>query len=322
MNYSLSVQRSIGRGTVVDVGYVGSLGRNLMWAIDSNAIPLGANFNPANADPTNRTVALPQAFLRPTTGFNNINIAEAAATSNYNSLQVTARRRFVAGLQFGMSWTWSKALDYADTDTTSITPLVDRRVWHYGLAGFDRTHVFKMDWLWNVPKAPVQQAVLRYILNDWQLSGITSFVSGAPLPVGFTTTTPIDITGTASLSPRIDVTDNPNLPKSDRTFSRNFRNDVFRVPARGTIGNSAKTIIRGPGMNNWDIAVFKDFPVRERMKLQYRWEVYNAFNHAQFTTLDNTARFDPQGNQVNTRLGEFLSTRAPRVMQMALRFYF
>jgi hypothetical protein len=199
---------------------------------------------------------------------------------------------------------------------------VDRRVWHYGLAGFDRTHVFKMDWQWNVPKAPVQNRVLRYALHDWQLSGITSFVSGAPLPVGFTTTTPIDITGTASLSPRIDVTANPVLPKSERTFSRNFRTDVFRLPARGTIGTAATTIIRGPGMNNWDIAVFKDFPVRERMRFQYRWEVYNAFNHAQFTTLDTTARFDPQGNQVNTRLGEFLSTRAPRVMQMALRFYF
>jgi hypothetical protein len=75
-------------------------------------------------------------------------------------------------------------------------------------------------------------------------------------------------------------------------------------------------------MNNWDIAVFKDFPVRERMRFQYRWEVYNAFNHTQFSSLDNTARFDPQGNQVNTRLGEFLSARPPRVMQMALRFYF
>lgn len=322
MNFSLSVQRNIGLSTVVDAGYVGSLGRNLMWTRDFNAIPLGANFNPANADPTNRAVPLPQAFLRPTAGFNSITISEAAASSNYHSLQVTARRRFTSGVQFGFAWTWSKALDFADTDTAGVTNLVDLRVWNYGLAGFDRTHVVKMDWLWDVPKSPVKNPVLGYILNNWQLSGITSLVSGSPQSIGFTTTTATDITGTPSLSPRIFLTGDPVLPKSERTFSRNFNTDVLRLPARGTIGNAAKTNIRGPGMNNWDIALFKDFPIRESMRFQYRLELYNAFNHAQFTALDTTARFDPQGNQVNTRLSEFTSARAPRVMQMALRFYF
>ena len=321
MNFSLSVQRNVGFGTVVDVGYVGSLGRNLMWTRNFNEIPLGANFNPANIDPTNRAV-LPQAFLRPTLGFNNITIGEAAASSNYHSMQVTARRRFTTGLQFGLAWTWSKALDYADTDTTAISTLVDTKVWHYGLAGFDRTHVFKLDWLYNVPKAPVQNPILRKVLNDWQLSGITSFVSGAPTSVGFTTVVATDITGTPSLAPRINLTGNPVLPKSERTFSRNFRTDVFALPARGTVGNAAKTFLRGPGRNNWDVAVFKDFPIRESMRLQYRLEMYNVFNHAQFNGMDTTARFDAQGNQVNTRLGEFTSALAPRVMQMGLRFQF
>ncbi|MCC6292219.1 MAG: TonB-dependent receptor [Bryobacterales bacterium] len=322
MNFSLSVQRNIGAGMVVDVGYVGSLGRNLMWTSLVNAIPLGTNFDPAFTDPTRPGNVLPQAFLRSIKGFTDINIKEAASSSNYHSLQVTARRRFVAGLQFGAAWTWSKAMDFIDSDADVITPLVSPRIWQYGLAGFDRTHVFKFDWLWNVPKAPTGNRALRYVLNDWQLSGITSFVSGAPLPVNFTTTTVMDITGTPSLAPRINVTGNPVLPKGERSFSRNFRTDVFSLPARGSIGTAAKNIIRGPGMNNWDIALFKDFPIRERMRFQYRWEVYNAFNHAQFASLDTTARFDPQGRQVNTRLGEFVSARAPRVMQMALRFYF
>jgi len=322
MNFSLSVQQNVGFGTVMEAAYVGSLGRNLMWTRDYNSIPFGANFNPANADPTNRAVALPAAFLRPTIGFNNITIGEAASSSNYHSLQVTARRRFTSSLQFGLAWTWSKALDFVDTDTAAVSALVDTRVWHYGLAGFDRTHVLKLDWLWNAPKASVRNPFLRQVFNDWQLSGITSFVSGAPQTVGFTTTAATDITGTASLGPRIVVTGNPVLPKGERTFSRNFRTDVFRLPARGTIGNAAKTIIRGPGRNNWDIAVFKDFPVREAMRFQFRWELYNAFNHAQFNGLDTTARFDPQGNQVNMRLGEFTSALAPRVMQLALRFQF
>jgi hypothetical protein len=321
MNYSLSVQRNLGFGTVLDVGYVGSLGRNLMWTRNFNEIPMGANFNAANIDPTNRVV-LPQAFLRPTVGFNNITIGEAAASSNYHSMQVTARRRFTAGLQFGLAWTWSKALDYADSDTAGISTLVDTKVWYYGLAGFDRTHVVKLDWLYSVPKAPLRNPILRKVLHDWQLSGITSFVSGSPTSVGFTTVVATDITGTPSLGPRIVLTSNPVLPKGERTFSRNFRTDVFAVPARGTVGNAAKTFLRGPGRNNWDIAVFKDVPVRETMRFQYRLEMYNAFNHTQFSGMDTTARFDAQGNQVNTRLAEFTSALAPRVMQMALRFQF
>jgi hypothetical protein len=321
MNYSLSVQRNVGFGTVLDVGYVGSLGRNLMWTRNFNEIPLGANFNPSNIDPTNRAV-LPQVFLRPIVGFNNVTIGEAAASSSYHSLQVTARRRFTTGLQFGLAWTWSKAMDYVDSDATGVTTLVDFKTWHYGLAGFDRTHVLKFDWVYNVPRAPVENPILKTVLHDWQLSGITSFVSGAPTSVGFTTVVATDITGTASLGPRINLTGNPVLPKGERAFSRNFRTDVFALPARGTVGNAAKTFLRGPGRNNWDIAVFKDFPVRESMRFQYRLEMNNAFNHAQFNGMDTTARFDAQGNQVNTRLAEFTSALSPRVMQMALRFQF
>jgi hypothetical protein len=94
------------------------------------------------------------------------------------------------------------------------------------------------------------------------------------------------------------------------------------MPARGTVGNSAKTLIRGPGMNNWDTAVFKNFPIRDRLRLQFRWEMYNAFNHTQFSNVDSTARFDPQGKQVNARFGEMTAARDPRQMQFALRFIF
>jgi hypothetical protein len=161
------------------------------------------------------------------------------------------------------------------------------------------------------------------VLNGWQLSGITSFVSGQPLGIGYSTTTAVDITGTASQGSRVVVLDNPVLPKSERTFSRNFRTDVFRMPEVGTLGNSAKTLIRGPGVNNWDIALFKAFPIRERARLQFRWELYNAFNHTQFSGLDTGARFDTRtGEQVNARFGEFTAARPARQMQFALRFYF
>ncbi len=322
MNFSLSIQRDVGYGTVLDVGYGGSLGRHLLWRRDVNPVPLGANFDPRNADATTGT-PLPAAFLRPYVGFNGIPIMEGASSSNYHSLQVQAKRRFARGLQFGAAWTWSKAMDFNDGDTDSVSALVSARVWNYGLASFDRTHVLRINYVWDLPELRSDRSFARLILNGWQLSGITSFISGQPLGIGFSTTTPVDITGSPSQGARVVVLDNPVLPKKERTFYRYFRTDVFRLPAVGTLGNAAKTLIRGPGVNNWDVAASKNFSLRERVNLQLRGELYNAFNHTQFSGLDTGARFDPKtGEQVNMRFGQCTAARSPRVIQLAMRINF
>jgi hypothetical protein len=113
------------------------------------------------------------------------------------------------------------------------------------------------------------------------------------------------------------------LAKSERTFYRNFKTEVFRMPARGLIGNTPKYYLRRPGINNWDIAFFKDFFLREPdVRAQLRWETYNTFNHTQYSSFDTGARFDPQGNQVNAQFGAYTGARNPRIMQASLRFYF
>jgi hypothetical protein len=303
------------------VGYSASLARNLFWTREMNAVPLGRRFDPAYKDPTT-TTALSTAFLTPIRGYTGILQYEAAASSNYHSLQVSANRRFAAQLQFGASWTWSKAMDFVDDDRSGISPFVSPRVWNYGLAGFDRTHVLRLNWIWDIPGISRQNPVAKAVLNNWQMSGMPSFISGSPLGIGWSSTTGIDITGTPSQGARIVVTGNPVLPKSERTFSRNFRTDVFQAPAVGTLGNAAKTLIRGPGINTWDLGLFKSFPIKEFGKLHFRWEMYNAFNHTQFSGLNASAQFDAQGKQVNQLFGQFTSARSPRVMQFALRFSF
>ncbi len=322
MNASLSVQRNIGFGTVVDVAYVGTFGRHLEWVRDLNAIPIGTNFNPRNADPTNAAVPLPSAFLRKYPGFNNINQADWAANSSYHSLQVTANRRFAKGLQFGGAWTWSKAMGYVDTDGSAVSALVDPKIWNYSVAGFDRTHVLKLNYLWEVPGGPWKNLAAKHVLHGWQLSGITSFVTGAPLGVGYNLVVNRDITGTPDLGARLNVLSNPNLPKDQKTFGRNFNTDVFAPPAVGAIGNSAKYLIRGPGVNNFDISMIKSIAVREPFKVQLRCELYNAFNHTQFTAIDTTARFDAQSRQVNGTFGQYTAASNPRLMQIAIRAQF
>ncbi|MFN7925489.1 MAG: carboxypeptidase regulatory-like domain-containing protein [Bryobacteraceae bacterium] len=322
MNMSLTVQRNIGLGTVVDVGYVGSLGRHLAWQRNMQDVPIGARFLPANADPTNPRVPLPDQFLRPVLGYNGIGYNENAGTSNYHSLQATAVRRFAKNLEFGASYTWSKALDFNDGEFGGINTSVPFRPWNYGLAGFDRAHTLKFNWLWDTPKRAWSFAPLRTVLNDWQVSGILTLQSGAPVSVGYSLVTPVDLSGTPSFSPRILVVSDPVLAKSEKTFARNFRTDAFTVPAAGTYGTMSKTLLRGPGINNWDIAIFKNIPVRERWKFQFRAELYNAFNHTQFSTFDSTARFDAAKAQVNGQFGQFTAARDPRQVQLSARVQF
>jgi len=90
----------------------------------------------------------------------------------------------------------------------------------------------------------------------------------------------------------------------------------------GTWGNAARTQFRGPGINNWDISAIKNFRLRESMRLQWRCEAYNVFNHTQFSGVNATARFDAQGNQVNPLFGQMSSARSARILQLALRFVF
>ncbi|MCX6632887.1 MAG: hypothetical protein NTW28_35260, partial [Candidatus Solibacter sp.] len=122
---------------------------------------------------------------------------------------------------------------------------------------------------------------------------------------------------------RVVVTGKVELPKSERNFTRYIRTDVYQLPAVGTLGNGGKWLFRGPGTNNFDLSFVKNFPIREPMKLQFRAEMYNAFNHTQFSGVDSTARFDAQGLPItNSTFGQVTSARTPRQMQLALRFVF
>ena len=104
--------------------------------------------------------------------------------------------------------------------------------------------------------------------------------------------------------------------------SRYFDTSVFALPQVGTFGNSARTSIREPGIDNWDLTAFKNFSFRERFRTQLRAEISNAFNHTQYSTLETAARFDAQGRQVNAQFGQVTATRTARRIQLALRVTF
>lgn len=321
MNFSLSVQHDAGFGTIVDVGYSGSLGRNLLWQRNLNSLPLGTNFLASSKDATNNNV-LPVNFLRRYAGWGNLNVREPAGSSNYHSFQTSVNRRFSSRLQYGVSYTWSKSHDYNSEDGNNVSTIIPVRVWNYGLSTFDRTHVLKVNWLYDLPGLQGGHKVVTWITNDWQVSGIYTASSGAPSGIGFSTVNAVDITGSPTEGPRIVVNSEPALSRGERTFSRWFDTGVFSLPAVGTIGNAARTNIRLPGTNNWDLTAYKNFSIKERFRMQLRAEFYNAFNHAQYTTVDTTARYDAQGRQVNTQFGQVTATRPARRIQIAVRVTF
>jgi hypothetical protein len=333
------VQRDIGFKTVLDVAYVGSLARHLMQRRSVNPVPYGGRFLASSIDPTVSGGATPlqDNFLRPYKGYGDINYIEFASNSNYHALQVQANRRVTTSLAFGVAYTWSKAMDLVDNNNNNINPFIDPRVRNYGKAGFDRTHNLTINYIYRLPKLSKywDNGFTRQALDGWELSGITSFVSGAPLGIGYTTVQGSDLVGGngGGLDSRVVLVDDPNLPKGDRTFLRYFNTSVVQAPTKANfgIGNAPKDPIRGPGTNNWDISLFKNFNLAPegRVRLQYRLEMYNAFNHTQFTGVDTTARFDlnkqpgDPSYQVNGTFGQYSAALAnSRRIVMGLKLNF
>jgi hypothetical protein len=320
-NASLAIQHSLGFDTVLDVSYVGNWGRHQQWTRNVNSIPLYARFNPANADPTNPSQPLSDNFLRPTPGWGNLTSGEAANSSpNYNALQATARRRFSRSLMFGAAYTWSRAL--ATSGPSLYFPSRER---NYGPLSFDRSHVLSVNYSYDMPNLGKRwnSKPLGVVTDNWTISGISTFSTGAPFTPSLSTTNNIDFTGSTEAA-RVDVLFDPRLSKSERTFGRNFKTEAFARPAIRSFGNAGVNILRGPGINNWDMTIAKKIPVGlgEKRFLMFRGEFYNVWNHTQFSSFDTTARFDASGVQTNANFGAYSAARSPRIVSFALRMQF
>jgi hypothetical protein len=233
-------------------------------------------------------------------------------------------------------------MDYTDGDQGTVSTYVNRRQFDYGEATYDRTHVVAINYLWDVPRLSKvwRSAAVKQIFDGWQVAGITRFQSGAPLS--------LSTLGTSNLDSSLDLTGggdgwravmvgNPNLPKSQRTVEQYFNIAAFAPPGVGgavptnmagvnrilALGNTPATFGRGPGINNWNLSLFKNFRFRERVGAQFRAEAYNAFNHTQFSTVNTTPKWNyTTGAVTAAQFGQVTAARDPRVMQFAMRLSF
>jgi hypothetical protein len=325
MSYSMGIQHSLPSKMVLDVSWVANLSRHLLQARNINPIPIGARLNPANQDPTQPGKPLPDNFLRPYAGIGDLTTYEFASAANYNSLQAQVQRRMSKGLRFGAAFTWSKSLGVANAYNGAVSPYFAPRQRNYGPLDFDRTYILSLNYTYDLPNlgARMRNRYIGAITDRWIVSGVTTFATGGPLTPTFTTTAASEISGSTEAA-RITVVGDPYLPKSDRTFYRNFATEAFAVTPVGSFGNAGAGILRKPGTNNCDIAVSRAFNIGlgESRPLLLRAESYNTFNHTQFTNMNVAARYDNAGSQTNLNFGAFTTARDGRVVSFSLRLRF
>jgi hypothetical protein len=243
-------------------------------------------------------------------------------TSNYNALQITANRRLGKSVNYQVNYTWSKTMDFGSQDNDTLSTLVPIRIWNYGLSDYDQTHALKANWQWSLPDSHWQNLAARETLGGWKLSGQAFFLSGTPITPTLTISPAVDIDGSPTDPARLNMTSNPNLARGSRTFSHAFQTSSFALPAIGTYGTIRRNPLRQPGSQSWNLAFFKGFRFTESVNLEIRAEMYNIFNHANFSTFNTSAIFNPAGQQINAGFGQYTATLAPRQMQLGARFSF
>lgn len=313
MQYSLGVQRQLSSTAVATMTYAGNQNYHQQVARDLNTVPLN--------DPNRLAIcsgncgymgsAYNANLDRNYPGFGSINQYQNTVSSNYNSLQVGLLVRNKHGLDFSAAYTWSHALDYASADASSqlsnpYNPAYDR-----GSSDYDRRHVAQFSYHYELPFfAGSNNLLAKTMLSGWQLSGITTAETGSPMSASLG----YDNTGLGGIeSNRANVNGSVQYPKTAKHW---FDGSVFSAPAPLAFGNSGRNLIYGPGLFNWNIALFKRFPLwREGTEFEFRGETFNTFNHTEFSGVNNNFS---NGSQ----FGEVTSVNDPRTFQLGGSFTF
>jgi carboxypeptidase family protein/TonB-dependent receptor-like protein len=315
-SFSLGVQRELGRGTTLDIAYVGTLGRHLVTARNINQVPYLTTFTQAAQDPSKYAggvipavepglptqvaqagfnyagdLAFDPEFLVPFKGYgNSLEYYKFDGTSNYHSLQVSLQRRFSKQLTLGAVYTYSKALTTASADEDFQDTFLPRKL-DYRLASFDVPHNLAVSYVYDVPGLTKHfggPKWLSYVTDNFQFSGITQFQSGLPIDSGIWWPPANTINGTynvwwigyqrAWIYPLVTGDVNKHVGTSK------FNPAAFQPPNLGIPVAASRSNLRDGGMQNWDMSIFKNIPLgsNEQRMLQLRLEAFNVFNHPNF----------------------------------------
>lgn len=309
--FNFGLQTEVAKNTVVEVGYVGNKGTNLLQIISINQ---GARIAPGNILSVNKNI----------TG--GVQQVQTTSLSNYNSLQTTLTRRFASGAQIITAYTFGKSIDYYSGTALNELGNVpgDQFNWrtNRGRSDFNREHRLVVSGVYDLPKFNFGSAAARQIFNNFQVAGVAVFQSGLPFSI-------INSNGTSIIQ--------------RASFNQNFNGDVYTsgavsnrlsgyfnraaftaaTTADAPFGNTPRNFLTGPPQKNIDFSIIKFVPLNERLRVEFRAEFFNLFNWVNYANpISNIALLTPT-NQATSSFGRITSaSTGPRVVQFGLKLNF
>jgi hypothetical protein len=331
MQWNFNLQHTLPGSVLLEAAYVGTRGLQLsrndegglsLNQLDPKYMALGSQLNQTVDNPfygivNSGVLATPKIsraqLLRPYPQFTDvIPLYSTGASSNYHALQVSFSRRFSRGFQFEGSYTWAKAIQEALSHVDSYNIRASR-----SLADYDIAHRFVASYIFELPFGRGRRIgnswnpMINTIAGGWQFNGFTTFQSGTPLSISANNVA--GIFNQRGLANNNGTSAKLSGDIHDRLL-RYFDTSVFSQPAAFTFGNTQPSSpdLRAPGIRNWDLSIFKDFALRERLKMQFRAEAFNAFNTVRFGS-PNTSVTSNQFGQISSQ------ANSPRQLQGGLK---
>jgi hypothetical protein len=315
--YSAGIQQAIGPNAVFQASYVGSQGRHENFYQAINLPPLASLPAEVAAGKLGySTLTYP--------GIGNMRLAFDGANSKYNSLQMSLNGRIRRDLHLQVSYTLARADDATTAtgsggDLNNATNPYEGWKYDYGPSVYNRNNVFFTNFVYDLPFfRNGSSRLVRGALGGWEFAAIVTAESGAPLNIG--------INGASASSIISNSGDRPNIagsisyPKTvNQWFSGNFSNPVCAT-GPDCYGNLGFDAVTGPGRQNWDLSLLKNFAFTERFKLEFRAEAFDVWNHPQFEGNANTGGISTNFGSAN--FGTITNAYDPREIQLALKLVF
>lgn len=301
-NWNVTLERQWGGDLLTSVAYVGNLGVKILAARQLNPAVPGPGATAANVNARR---------LYP--GIGSMEFASNFQSSNYHALQFNVSKRMRRGLLLLGNYVWSKVIDNSSSTVEGdgswpLNPFNLRQ--SRGVGDFDTTHRGTISFVYDTPKIENGNGFVKAIVNDWQINGI--FIARSGLP--FTVTSGADRAFAGMPNSFADQIGDPTRPDGVDPVQRWFNIDAFRQATVGTFGNVGRNSLRGPGAATLDLSVFRNIPITERFRLQFRAESFNVANRANFQ--------NPNGNRAAGTFGRITGADDPRVFQFGLKLLF
>jgi len=354
--FSLGIEHQFPGNNFLSVSYVGSRGRHILQQRNINQVPIGATTQnvPALANTPGCDAAgncnvqqvlinntEPSIFFVPYRGYSGINLREWSGNSSYNSLQANFRHKVGMGLTFQAAYTWSHNIDNVGNPGVNDYDLSRWRA----TSSLNQSQILVLNYIYDLPFfRHANNGFVRSVIGGWEISGIASFLTGQPVDFGCGIAGlssgvggPVRCNSLRPLTVKKGVTDDPQFGPTATWFDPSVIGQITLTQLSannqpGMFGYMGRNVLTGPGRNNWDLALLKNFSAPrfggEKSSVQFRFETFNTFNHPQWNGINigcgsQTPAGQPcSGNENNLGNGEVTSAWPARILQLALKFLF